>query len=295
MPLPPPLDLQKVLVATEPAHNWLVEDVFPSGMLMVLGGLSGTGKSLVSFTLAYCAALGLPFVGHETMAGRVLYLDQENSEEDRDVYLRQVWRGLGCPDMAHAPLFFYSFVLAKGWEQNMHTLAKRHHPDIIFVDTAATAFNTKDENDNSEAALQITALRGMQAESTKPLTVVVLKHQGEIKKGTPRTLRGAKTWIGATDRVYYLVPNGNLRDDGLRPTKIIPAKPRALGLRVPLLINPQWTSMLTDPNRGIVLRSTDYETEDAKKREQNRARQKRYRERHGTAGMEECPEPREET
>lgn len=62
-----------------PAPTWLIDPIIPSGGLVGLYGPPGSFKSFVAIDMALSVAAGLPWHGHATQAGPVLYVSAEGS------------------------------------------------------------------------------------------------------------------------------------------------------------------------------------------------------------------------
>lgn len=60
--------------------NWTVQDLLPSGYSVVLSGQSGSGKSVSAFDLAAAVASGTTWLGKECKQGKVLILNNDQSE-----------------------------------------------------------------------------------------------------------------------------------------------------------------------------------------------------------------------
>lgn len=80
----PRLDLEAVLDPDRPPRQWLWEEVIPVGDQASIVAPGGTGKSLLTLALCMAAVSGqVDFIGRSLdFAGRVLYVDMENSEDD---------------------------------------------------------------------------------------------------------------------------------------------------------------------------------------------------------------------
>lgn len=241
-----PVPLRKLLVDQPVPPHWLVEGVFPRGLLMVLAGDPGAGKTALSQYLTHCVALGRPFLGHTTAQVPVCYFDEENSEVDFTAYNRRIWQGLGSPDAAQYGnrLNFYHFALSSAWYDEMYAVVKSIHPGLIVIDTASPVLDILDENDNSEANRAIKKLRHIQKIADNETNILILKHERQRDDTQHRrTIRGAKVWLGSVDRTFYhIIPRGcRARKDGLRRTVLAPDKLRSFGLEFPLGIDPSWT------------------------------------------------------
>ena len=251
----PLLPISELLTGSEPPVDWLVQDFIPRGSLIALAGEPGAGKSLLMYTISVALASGSKFLGWPATAPkRVLYFDQENSKADCTQYLRWAWNGLDRPDprLLDANLAFAHIVLGgSGWGSKAEQYVRETRPELIVIDTTTPACNVEDENDNAEATRAIQQIRRFHALTSPNPAIVALKHAKVRSEGGGHTLRGAKAWEGMVDSIiYHTKARGKRRADGLRATKLSPAKTRAFGLRTDLIIDPMWT-----PDRsGLILR-----------------------------------------
>jgi predicted ATP-dependent serine protease len=62
--------------------GYLIEGLFSQQALALVVGDSNLGKSPLLLQAAICIAAGIPFLGHETAQGRVLFIDGENGTEE---------------------------------------------------------------------------------------------------------------------------------------------------------------------------------------------------------------------
>ena len=248
------LNLADIVLAPLTDPLWLVKNMFPRGSFVVLAGEHGTGKSSLLYNLAISVALEKPFLGHETKATDILYLDEENGKPDAVRYWQWAWRGLHCPDPQYwaSRIRFESFSLSNQWVKQVREFVQQEPcPGLIVVDTATPALRITDENDNGEASQKILELRAIQALANNDTTMIVLKHEKtRDDKSHRRTVRGAKAWLGAVDIVMYLsFKRGG--SHGLRRTILAADKPRAFGLQYPIEIVPSWTQE-KEP-KGLIL------------------------------------------
>ena len=248
------ISLPSILTADTIEPPWIVENMITQGSLVILAGSAGVGKSVLSYHLALCAALGTPFLGHKCPPTRVLYYDQENAHHDFGAYLAWAWHSLGTPDIAglEEQFILESRTLGhKDWLSVMTTHAEELKPGLIVIDTASSALAVQDENDNAEAVRVINALYRVQQSSGPGCTILILKHQLDAKD--TRKIRGAKAWVSATDQTLFHLKNvGRPGSKGLFPTRLIPDKSRAWGLKEGIKIFPSWTP----DGKGLILTGT---------------------------------------
>ena len=252
-----PISLHTLFTDEPPPPNWLVEGVFLKGLVLVLAGEAGAGKTALSHLLAHSLALGRPFLGHRTTPTTVCYFDEENSRVDFQRYSQWIWHGLECPPIEQYGnrLNFYHFALPRSWFDAMEEVASTLKPGLIIVDTANPVLRIEKENDNDEAGRVIGQLRRLQlAAGSSETTILVLKHEKQRdEKQHRRTMRGAKTWESAVDRTFYhVIPRGcRERKNGLRRTALVPDKMRSYGLEVPIGIEPDWTD---ETRKGLIFK-----------------------------------------
>jgi RecA-family ATPase len=236
--------------------EWVVKGMIPRGNMVIWAGGEGAGKSYTMYNLTYAIGCGKPFLGHATNPSRVVYFDEENSEPDFLKYNQWAWRAHGAIDpnlLTSIRLEHYS--LLNGWHGAMRAIIKEHKPDLVIIDTATPAFHLQDENDNAEANRVIIELRRIRGELAPRATFIVLKHERQRdERGHRRTIRGAKTWLGAFDQVIYHVvaPGARRRKDGTRMTVIEPDKLRAFGLSYRIGIDPCFDG----PERNTLILNT---------------------------------------
>lgn len=250
-------DLSSMLLEPFPDNLWLVQDVFARGKIIVLVGESAAGKSVFAYTLAYCVALGLPFLGFPTAQSPVVYFDEENSDHDLKGYNLWAWNAIGCPDPENTPLFNY-FGLGAEWPSQMRAVLQKHHPGLVIIDTATPALSIKDENDNAEASAAIHNLKAVLRSIPEQPLILVIKHELDNRdsdgshKGR-RVVRGAKVWKSAVDQLVFFNRAGHPRADGTFLTCLTPDKYRYFGLRQKVTIDPE---LIGDPgpNQALVLR-----------------------------------------
>lgn len=211
--------------------------------MTILAGDPGVGKSVLSYSLALALASGTPFLGRPVEKRKVLYFDEENSEQDLRAYLHTLWLGMGQPDLAtlNANLHIEHFGLAAAIRSPydlMKHYAGEFGPDLIVLDTATPICRIMDENSNSEASQAIRQLRLVRGAASPHCTVLTLKHARRDDAGN-KNIRGAKGWLGEFDGVlYHTLSPGRKPKTGWRSTRLESGKVRAHGLRHPIKIVP---------------------------------------------------------
>jgi hypothetical protein len=243
-----------IVLGKEKPPVWLVPDFLLQGHFVCWAGDSNVGKSLTLYQLGIALAAGVPCFGGVVPAGapkRVLYYDEENNPADREKYIRQAFNGLIAgnhgedidADLLHDNFFALSERLGmEGWEDQLAYDVETFKPHVFLIDTAATALNLENENDNSEASRNIKTIKRIQSLVTPRATSMILRHAKTTKdENGARTMRGAKTWRNQADQVIFHVRRkGRPRNGGLYNTELIPNKVRAYGLRDTIQLTPSW-------------------------------------------------------
>ena len=266
-----------VLTAEEEEPNWLVPDLILQGSLVCLAGEPGAGKSFVTYLLGMCIAAGVRPLGGLFSIGepkRVLYFDEENSEQDRDKYLRRAYQGLLSQgfdvDLFKLAENFWPVHMRLGgedWLDRARECVEQVQPHLTVFDTSTPAFNILDENSNAEATQAVKGVRTLMRLTDPVGASIVLKHaKTRTEKGGRRTMRGAKAWQGMADSVMFQVKaNGRPRTDGLSLTRLIPDKTRAYGLSRTVYLTPGYTD---EARSGLTIDASFSATRDHKKAEE---------------------------
>lgn len=189
----------------------LVKKLVPRDGTCFIGGQSGAGKTFAAIDLAVSLASGEPFFGHKvaervgvaifaaegasTIASRVTVARNHKAHGE---ILPITWLG-AVPNLADARE-------VKAMVQRLRAVDARFRADhdvrlgAVICDTLAASFSLNDENDNSEAAKAIRAMKIM----SDALGVVVLPvhHFG---KAAETGLRGASAWRAGCDTVLSVL------------------------------------------------------------------------------------------
>jgi replicative DNA helicase len=185
---------------TSPPRIWF--GLYQQAVVLLIGE-TGAGKSSLLYNIAIHAARNAPLWYIPFGLGRplrVLYIDPENAgnfEEGRGglcaVKIERI--GQGRP----TNLFFHS-------GRNLHLSNPGHiawlsdycrdeQIDLLILDPIATLFQTKDENDNAEAARQLATLIALSRETNT--CVIASHHMGKDTTGIYG--RGASARLAAAD------------------------------------------------------------------------------------------------
>lgn len=175
--------------------GYLIKGILSKQSYSVLYGPSGEGKTFVSLDLGYSVAAGLPWMGHKTRQGAVVYVGFEafGGLPRRAAALQNKY---GTGDV---PLYFMpgncNLREPEGRRAFAAELAKLPvAPSLLIFDTLAYALMGADENSNTEVQQFNTAAQALiQATGA---TVLLIHHTG---KDETRGARGAYALKAAVD------------------------------------------------------------------------------------------------
>ncbi|MEO0556677.1 MAG: AAA family ATPase [Bacteroidota bacterium] len=83
------------VLSEPPPREWTVEGLVPKGVISVLAGHSGLGKSYLALILAICVCTGRAFLGRDVKPGPVLWIDRELDQDETTRRAYAVARGIG--------------------------------------------------------------------------------------------------------------------------------------------------------------------------------------------------------
>jgi AAA domain len=145
----------KKLAKIQPVVDGLI---FESTQNIMVGD-SGLGKSPLLMQLAVCVAAGVPFLGRETSAGKVLIADYENGIGPITRKLREVAGAVGVDLSTRAVR--ENLVIADCADAD-HVIKKAEGVKLVLVDSLR-GFNAQAESKNSDAAEMLAGLAETEA------------------------------------------------------------------------------------------------------------------------------------
>lgn len=212
------LDPADTWTGEPPAREWEVKDWIPRGEVSLLYGEGGVGKTLLALQYAVCAAAGLPWLGQETRASKVMCFlcEDDNSELWRRYYA--ICKALAVdPASLRGRLRIVSRTgednILAGWSQRdmrMHRTTlwaqlradvETFGADVAVVDTLVDVF-AGSEIDRSQANAFIKSC-------LKPLAPTVLALAHPSVGGRQEGRSGSTGWSNAArSRMYLRRPKG---------------------------------------------------------------------------------------
>lgn len=252
-PITPPrklrvLDVERMLTTDPEPVPWLVEPLIARGMLTMLAGREGQGKSMLALALG--AAIGhghgwrRPVAGLHCKQAKVLVVDAENGEREAH---RRI-KGLGVKPGQ------LIYVEADGWHlaQGLDELARlldEHKPGVLVLDSFRSLWPGGDENDNAQVEAAIRPL--VNAVRARNIATLLLHHAGKVGgeyRGS--TAIGAAVELGYTLRRHQDDPQARTRRE-LVCWKSRPAPEP----------EPRWLTLEHDGQRVLLGEAEPYEHE----------------------------------
>ena len=123
-----------------PPRIWIVDGFVPDRQATLLTGAGATGKSLASQLKSTCIALGMPFLGLETLQRKALYLTCEDDEDELHRRQEAICAGLGVPLSATRDrLYLQSLYGEPGNELCVFDADRMIRPSPRYAEIVATA------------------------------------------------------------------------------------------------------------------------------------------------------------
>ncbi len=200
--------------------------IYPGKVTLFIGE-TGAGKSSLFYNIAIHAAKNEPLWECEFGLGtgiKVLYIDPENAGNYREgdgglcaVKIRHI--GRGKPEN-FASCDANGLNLSKATHMNwLRNYVSENGVQLVVMDPITNLFDTKDENDNSEAARQMKSITQLSRDTGA--AVVIVHHTGKDNSGNFG--RGASSRLGACDvGVTFRAKGSAEAEDDTFGTSLIP-------------------------------------------------------------------------
>ena len=193
----------------------LIKGLLPRNGIAFIGGQSGAGKTFIAIDLAVALATGQTFFNKRIRERvGVMFVAGEGAEtiqprltiarmaRNVDGTLPIAWTST-IPDFAkpdEVKAFIAKIKRKAAWMQRDHGVRM----GVIVIDTLAAVFALENENDNSEAARLVRAMKVIGEELD--VLVIPIHHYG---KGAETGLRGASAWRAGCDAVLSITAERN--------------------------------------------------------------------------------------
>lgn len=205
-----------------PDTDWVVEDLIEAGVVTVLAGDAGLGKSFISMAMALAVSgdddefMGLKVKKH----GPVIYVDEENAP----TLVIQRLAALGRDAEKHKRLEYLNYAGVNLYSEPGLLLeeALDIEPALVVIDSQGSATVGSEENSNDDMTRVFrNGFRPLARETGA--AVVVLHHTPKDGNGAPR---GAGAIKAQADQVLSITEAKNKADATTGVLNLFPSKPR---------------------------------------------------------------------
>lgn len=141
----------------------------------LLAAPGGVGKSALALGLACAVTHGIPYLGHETRRGRVLYIAGEG-EHALDRRLRAWEVANGIPEGSTEIDVIYGNQLTAATLRQISTIVRAGRHSLVIADTFSSLTNLESENDNSAVSRFIRAWQRAILDANPTATPVLVHH-----------------------------------------------------------------------------------------------------------------------
>ncbi len=206
------LEVTALELARPEAHGAVWGVYIPMGLVTVLSGHGGVGKSVLAMQLLACIGTGRPLFGIPTRRSRIAFFSAEDGADLLQQRLLWVCQGLGIEpaeldgwvhllDATEGePVLFHDVQVAgqrigttTGSYAELGRYLDRHDIEVLIVDNMSDAF---DGNEIERAKVRAFMRSLPQLRSGRRMTVLLLAH---VDKGTARGERsGSEAYSGST-------------------------------------------------------------------------------------------------
>jgi hypothetical protein len=198
--------------AEERATSWLVKGVLPAALgapvLAVMYGASGSGKSFKATDMAIAIARGIPWRGHKTTKGRVVYVCAEGAGGYRK-RLKAYAQHHGIP-LEDIDVFVIAAAPNLLEKADVDALIRAIHPfgpvALVVIDTLAQATAGGNENSGEDMGRAIGHCRTIS--EVLQCTVLLVHHSG---KDDTKGARGHSSLKAAVDTEFEVVRTDDRR------------------------------------------------------------------------------------
>lgn len=177
-------------------RRWLVDELFASDAVGLLGGPPKAFKTWVAAELALAVAAGTPAFGRFAVPdpGPVLFFGAEDSPPDLRARFDNIarWRGV---DLTKIPLLLLDVPQLRldhaAHLDRLHKTVARHAPRLLVLDPFVRLVAGLDENSARDVSAVLGALRTLQREHG--VTILLVHHMRKSPAAHPaQQLRGSR-------------------------------------------------------------------------------------------------------
>ena len=184
-----------------PDPTWAIEGIIPAGVLSVMFGPSGSGKSFTALDMALSTAAGVPWMGRTVAPGPVLYVAAEGR---RGIPAREDAWHLAHADCDASSIRFLDEAVSLLDEREVSAILADIAelpavPTLIVIDTLARCFGLGDENSTRDMGMFVAGAERLRRATGA--TVLIVHHTGkvgQVERGNSALRAAVDTMIGVT-------------------------------------------------------------------------------------------------
>lgn len=210
-----PLSLNELLNYNDKdSSEWLVDGIIQPKKIGLLGGSAGTLKSWFSLNLAFCVALGLPFVNNfPTKQGAVLFIDRENARTELKERCQLIKKGLNIED-SDILIYFLSEQSIKldvpTGTSKLESFIKQKNICLVIVDTYRRAISFEENDAGAVSKFFVDSIKPI-CERTGVSFLFIHHHKKGKSEGNEMDLiRGSSDFVNFVDCVLQVSRNGEI-------------------------------------------------------------------------------------
>jgi RecA-family ATPase len=197
-------------------REWIAPNI-PRGVVTILGGPGGSGKSLLAAQLAFARAIGATWLGHEIPRGVTLYLSCEDDTAELHRRFDKIAMHCAVPlsdardlhmlDMVGEDAVLGALNRQTGMMvptplyQSLTNAITILRPDLLILDSLPDVF-AGNENDRQNARHFIASLTRLCREHS--LTIIVIAHPSLTGMSSGTGASGSTAWTNSVrSRLYF--------------------------------------------------------------------------------------------
>ncbi len=185
-------------------QQWIIEGIIPEGLCQLFGA-SGSGKSFVAISMGMSIAAGIPWFGHNTRAGDVIYICGEGKAGIKKRL--KAWEARYGQNISPIPFYVSServnFPDPASIAQVKRAIETLNiKPGFIIIDTFSRNF-VGNENDTQDMAGFIRAIDDLKDHYGASVAIIHHTGHGDKERG-----RGSSVAKGAMDAEFLIEKSG---------------------------------------------------------------------------------------
>jgi hypothetical protein len=188
--------LGKMLDEPEEEVRWLVDGLLICGGVSMMAAKPKAGKTTITSQLAMCVARGLPFLGKNTVKGKVLYLPVE--EKRSEVVRRFRVQGANGDE----EILIHAASAPPDALTLLEDAVREYKPQLVIVDTLFKVMRVESGNDYAEVTAAIEPFQHI-ARTYGP-HVMLVHHMGKSDRSGADGILGSTALTGSVDTAILL-------------------------------------------------------------------------------------------